>query len=76
MTLRVGESTLGRRASVLQRRAKGGTAMQIVSPILLVLAFVCFIVAAIKPEAMGRVNPVALGLALWVLNQLVVIAPR
>jgi hypothetical protein len=76
VTLRVGESTLGRRASVLTRRAKGGTAMQIVSPILLVLAFVCFFIAAIKPSALGAVNPIGLGLALWVLNALVVIAPR
>lgn len=64
MTLRVGESTLGARA----RPAEGRTAMHIVSPILLVLAFVCFIIAAIKPQALGAVNPIGLGLALWVLN--------
>lgn len=75
MTLRVGASTLGARA-VLRRRAKGGDVMQLVSPILLVLAFVCFIIAAIKPTALGAVNPIGLGLALWVLNALVVIAPR
>jgi hypothetical protein len=50
--------------------------MYVVSSILLILAFVCFVTAAIKPEAVSRLNLTATGLALWVLHQLVVLVPR
>jgi hypothetical protein len=47
--------------------------MATVSLILLVLAFVTFILAAINPPSLpARFNLIALGLALWVLSTLLV----
>ena len=53
-----------------------GGPLDVFSAILLILAFVCFIADAIGVPAAGRLKLTALGLGLWVLNQLVVIAPR
>lgn len=40
--------------------------LAIITLLLLVLALVCFIIAAFAPERLGRVNLIALGLAFWV----------
>lgn len=50
--------------------------MPLFHSLLLVLALICFIAGAVKPSAFGNINPVALGLAFWVLNVLVAIVPR
>lgn len=50
--------------------------MNVVTNLVLILAFVCFVVAAVKPEALPRLNLIAIGLALWVLNALVALVPR
>ena len=43
--------------------------------ILLILAFLCFLLAAAGVPTNGRVNLVALGLASWVLSILIVSGP-
>jgi hypothetical protein len=43
--------------------------------ILLILAFVCFLLAAVGVPTNGRVNLVALGLASWTLALLIVSGP-
>lgn len=55
--------------------------MIIVSFILLLLAFVCFLIAAFVGHAGGerswtRTNFIALGLALWVLTLIIAVFPR
>lgn len=43
--------------------------------ILLILALVCFLVAAINHPSLSRVNFVALGLALWVFTAILAAVP-
>lgn len=44
--------------------------MDVITLMLLVAGFVCFLLAAI-PVVVGRVNLIALGLALWILTVII-----
>jgi hypothetical protein len=44
--------------------------------VLLILALLCFVSSAISWPSVPRLNLLALGLAFWILNALVVLIPR